>query len=103
MGRYENRLTAEQFEELSARFYYSAYLFNRLPEYTFMPVEGTTYIEAMPLFEISPEGDKTRLTFTHQGLVPAIECYGGCSVAWQSLIEKSLFSYIQTGKGVAVF
>jgi hypothetical protein len=42
-------LTAEQFEELSARFYYSAYLFNRLPEYTFMPVEGITYIEAMPL------------------------------------------------------
>lgn len=42
-------LTAEQFEELTARFYYSAYLFNRLPEYTFMPVEGTTYIEAMPL------------------------------------------------------
>jgi hypothetical protein len=42
-------LTAEQFEELCARFYYSAYLFNRLPEYTFMPVEGTIYIEAMPL------------------------------------------------------
>lgn len=42
-------LTAEQFEELSARFYYSAYLFNRLPEYTFMPVEGTIYIEDMPL------------------------------------------------------
>jgi hypothetical protein len=42
-------LTAEQFEELSARFYYSAYLFNRLPEYTFMHVEGTTYMEAMPL------------------------------------------------------
>jgi len=45
----EKALTAEQFEELSARFYYSAYLFNRLPEYTFMPVEGVTYIEAMPL------------------------------------------------------
>jgi hypothetical protein len=42
-------LSAEQFEELSARFYYSAYLFNRLPEYTYMPVEGVTYIEAMPL------------------------------------------------------
>jgi len=42
-------LTAQQFEELTARFYYSAYLFNRLPEYTFMPVDGTTYIEAMPL------------------------------------------------------
>jgi len=45
----DKALTAEQFEELSARFYYSAYLFNRLPEYTFMPVEGTIYIEAMPL------------------------------------------------------
>lgn len=45
----DKALTAEQFEELTARFYYSAYLFNRLPEYTFMPVEGTTYIEAMPL------------------------------------------------------
>jgi len=42
-------LTAQQFEELTARFYYSAYLFNRLPEYTFMPVEGTVYIDAMPL------------------------------------------------------
>ncbi|WP_443937117.1 hypothetical protein [Pedobacter sp. MW01-1-1] len=45
----QKALSAQQFEELSARFYYSAYLFNRLPEYTFMPVEGITYIEAMPL------------------------------------------------------
>lgn len=61
------------------------------------------WVDTKIVFEISPEGDKTRLTFTHKGLVPAIECYGGCSGAWESLIEKSLFSYIQTGKGVAVF
>jgi hypothetical protein len=42
-------LTAQQIEELTARFYYSAYLFNRLPEYTILPVEGTIYIDAMPL------------------------------------------------------
>ncbi|PST85185.1 hypothetical protein C7T94_03515 [Pedobacter yulinensis] len=42
-------LTLQQFEELSARFYYSAYLFNRLPDYTTVPLNGTTYIEAMPL------------------------------------------------------
>jgi hypothetical protein len=42
-------LIEEQFEELCARFFYSAYLFNRLPEYTIMPVEGTIYIEAMAL------------------------------------------------------
>lgn len=42
-------VTDQQFEELSARFFYSAYLFNRLPEYTVMPVEGSIYIDAMPL------------------------------------------------------
>ncbi|WP_207535836.1 hypothetical protein [Desertivirga arenae] len=38
-----------QFEELSARFFYSAYLFNRLPEYTILPTEEAIYIESMPL------------------------------------------------------
>jgi hypothetical protein len=38
-----------QFEELNARFFYSAYLFNRLPEYNILPVEDIIYIEAMPL------------------------------------------------------
>jgi hypothetical protein len=42
-------LSAQQFEELCARFYYSAYLFNRLPEYAILPVEGSIYIDAMPL------------------------------------------------------
>jgi hypothetical protein len=42
-------LSNPQFEELCARYYYSAYLFNRLPEYTVLPVEGTIYIDAMPL------------------------------------------------------
>ena len=42
-------LSAQQFEEIAARFFYSAYLFNRLPEYTIMPVEGIIYIDAMPL------------------------------------------------------
>ncbi len=38
-----------QFEEFNARIFYSAYLFNRLPEYNVLPVEENTYIEAMPL------------------------------------------------------
>lgn len=38
-----------QFEEFNARIFYSAYLFNRLPEYNILPVGDTTYIEAMPL------------------------------------------------------
>lgn len=42
-------LSPQQVEELTARFYYSAYLFNRLPEYAILPVEGSIYIDAMPL------------------------------------------------------
>lgn len=44
-----NPLHPAQFEEISARFFYSNYLFNRLPEYTVMPTEDAVYIEAMPL------------------------------------------------------
>jgi hypothetical protein len=45
----KSKLSEQQFEELAARFFYSAYLFNRLPEYTIMPVDGVIYIDAMPL------------------------------------------------------
>jgi len=38
-----------QLEEVFARFFYSNYLFNRLPEYNIMPTEEAIYIEAMPL------------------------------------------------------
>lgn len=54
-------------------------------------------------FDIVPVGDQTQVVFTHEGLVPAFECYGGCSGAWEALIGKSLRSFIATGKGVKVF
>lgn len=38
-----------QFEEICARFFYSAYLFNRLPEYTYMEVPEKVFVEPMPL------------------------------------------------------
>jgi hypothetical protein len=55
------------------------------------------------IFDIATEGEKTRLTFTHEGLVPAIECYQDCSGAWGQLVAKSLYSFINTGKGVNIF
>nr|MBB6230591.1 hypothetical protein [Mucilaginibacter sp. FT3.2] len=45
----DQQLHPIQFEEVNARFFYSAYLFNRLPEYEIMPVDDTIYIEAAPL------------------------------------------------------
>lgn len=38
-----------QFEEICARFFYSAYLFNRLPEYTIMETAEKVFVEPMPL------------------------------------------------------
>jgi Activator of Hsp90 ATPase homolog 1-like protein len=55
------------------------------------------------IFDIAAMKNKTKLSFTHRGLVPAIECYNGCSGAWGLLIDKSLYSLITTGKGVEVF
>jgi hypothetical protein len=38
-----------QFEEFCGRVFYSAYLFNRLPEYNVLPAGEDIYVEAMPL------------------------------------------------------
>lgn len=43
------KLSEPQFEEICARFFYSAYLFNRLPAYSIMEVNDFTYIQATPL------------------------------------------------------
>ncbi|GCE28836.1 hypothetical protein KDA_43200 [Dictyobacter alpinus] len=51
------------------------------------------------IFDISKEGDKTKLTFTHEGLVPQVECYGACMPAWTQYIQQSLLRLITTGKG----
>ena len=51
------------------------------------------------VFDIARKGDKTELRFTHVGLVPTIECYGGCSGAWGFYVNESLQSLITTGKG----
>jgi hypothetical protein len=51
------------------------------------------------IFEISTKDNKTRIHFTHLGLVPAYECFEVCRDAWTQYITQSLFSLITTGKG----
>ena len=51
------------------------------------------------IFEITREGNKTRLQFTQDGLVPSYECYDVCHDAWTNYIQRSLRSLITTGKG----
>jgi hypothetical protein len=51
------------------------------------------------VFDIARNGDKTELKFTHIGLVPAGECYDGCSGAWDFYINESLQELLTKGKG----
>jgi hypothetical protein len=55
------------------------------------------------IFEIAEINNKTQIHFTHLGLVPEFECFGGCSNAWSQLIQESLYSLVTTGKGTRVF
>ena len=46
------------------------------------------------MFEISTEGDKTRVVFTHIGLVPEFQCYESCAPAWTQYIQERLTAAI---------
>jgi hypothetical protein len=43
------------------------------------------------IFDMSKKGS---LTFTHEGLVPEIECYGACSAGWGRYIQEKLVPLI---------
>jgi hypothetical protein len=53
------------------------------------------------VFEIVPMGAETELRFTHQGLVPAFECFADCSNGWGFYVGGSLRQFIETGKPIA--
>jgi len=52
------------------------------------------------IFEIVPKGEKTSLIFTHEGLVPPIECYEHCVHFWDRVIKEWLFNFINSGKTI---
>jgi hypothetical protein len=54
------------------------------------------------VFEITPEGNGHRLTFTQHGLTPADQCYDICDNAWTGYIAGSLRARIEVGKGSPV-
>ena len=66
-------------------------------ELTFVK-DKTEWIGTDIVFEISRKDGKTELRFTHVGLVPAFECYGGCSGACGALVDGNLRNLITTGK-----
>jgi len=61
--------------------------------------DKTEWIGTKLVFEITSEDGKTKVKFTHEGLVPEYECYEICNDAWTNYITKSLYDLINTGKG----
>ena len=49
-------------------------------------------------FDISRNGDKTEVRFTHIGLVPEHECFDDCSNAWGFYVGGNLRNLIATGE-----
>ena len=50
------------------------------------------------IFDISNVNGKTKIQFTHEGLIPKFQCYKDCHNAWTAIIGKSLQTFIATGK-----
>ncbi len=50
-------------------------------------------------FDVAERDGLTQVRFTHEGLVPAFECYELCSGAWSGYIAGSLRHLILTGLG----
>jgi hypothetical protein len=40
------------------------------------------------VFDITRKGDQTEVRFTHEGLLPELDCYGACSRGWTQLIQE---------------
>jgi hypothetical protein len=51
-------------------------------------------------WEISAAKGSTLVSFTHIGLVPALECYNDCKEGWDFQVGKSLFKFLTAQKGM---
>jgi uncharacterized protein YndB with AHSA1/START domain len=54
------------------------------------------WVGSKVIFEISREGNKTHLIFTHEGLTPEVECYDACAPAWTQYLQNKLLPMINT-------
>jgi hypothetical protein len=62
--------------------------------------DKTEWTNTRLIFDLRQSNGLTELHFTHEGLVPEVECYKDCNPGWTHWITTSLFSYFTTGKGV---
>ena len=52
------------------------------------------------VWEISADDGATRVTMTHRGLLPEVECYKDCKVGWDFYVGESLRKLLTDNKGL---
>jgi hypothetical protein len=50
-------------------------------------------------WNIQQQGDETKISFIHEGLVPSLDCYEICEIGWDHFFVNSLKNYLDTGEG----
>ncbi len=65
-----------------------------LPESILNEWEGTKLI-----WQIQQEGENTKIMFTHDGLIPSLDCYDVCEAGWDHFFVNSLKGYLDNGEG----
>jgi hypothetical protein len=60
--------------------------------------DKTEWLNTKMIFEIAAHPGKTVIRFTHDGLVPGLECYTNCEKGWDFLIKEKLFNFITNDK-----
>lgn len=61
--------------------------------------EKGEWIGTTARFDISSDGGRTTIAFTHEGLASTDECFDVCHDAWRHYITESLRQRIATGAG----
>lgn len=50
-------------------------------------------------WQIQKQGEKTKIVFVHEGLIPSLDCYEVCEQGWDYYFVNSLQQYLDTGEG----
>jgi len=51
-------------------------------------------------WKIQKQDENTKITLTHQGLIPSIDCYEICEEGWDYFFVQSFKMYLDEGKGM---